>query len=76
MVVSTGCTVAKSGTDDFTSFNNIIMIGNIMYIVAALLIIGWLIGYFGFQVGAIIHALLIIGLVLILLRVIAGKKSL
>ena len=50
--------------------------GNILYIIAVILIIGWLVGYFGFHTGNLIHALLIIAVVLILLKVIGGRKSL
>jgi hypothetical protein len=35
---------------------------NLIYIVAAVLIVGWLIGYFGFSAGSLIPALLIIAL--------------
>lgn len=48
--------------------------GNILYIVAVVLIIGWLLGNFVFHLGAIIHVLLVIALVIILLRIIQGKK--
>ncbi|MEI9909277.1 MAG: lmo0937 family membrane protein [Bacteroidota bacterium] len=48
--------------------------GNVLYIVAVILVIGWLVGFFGFHAGGIIHVLLVIALIAILLRVIQGKK--
>jgi hypothetical protein len=47
---------------------------NLLYIVAIILIIGWLLGYFAFHAGGIIHVLLVIAVIVILLRVIQGKK--
>ena len=49
---------------------------NILYVVAAILVIGWLVGYFAFHLGAIIHVLLIIAVVIILLKVIRGNQAL
>ncbi len=48
--------------------------GNLIYIIAVILIIGWAIGFFAFKVGAIIHVLLVIAVIAILLRVIQGRK--
>jgi len=48
--------------------------GNILYILAVILIIGWAIGFFAFNAGAIIHILLVIAVIAILLKVIQGKK--
>jgi hypothetical protein len=45
-----------------------------LYIIAVILIIGWLLGYFAFHAGGIIHVLLVIAVIIILLRVIQGKK--
>ncbi|ULQ52723.1 lmo0937 family membrane protein [Flavihumibacter fluvii] len=50
--------------------------GNLLYIIAVILVIGWLIGFFAFHVGGIIHILLVIALIAIILRVIQGKKVL
>ena len=47
---------------------------NLLYIVAVILIIGWLLGFFAFNAGGIIHVLLVIAVIVILLRVIQGKK--
>lgn len=48
--------------------------GNLLYIIAMVLIIGWLIGFFGFNTGDIIHILLVIAAIAVLLRVIQGKR--
>lgn len=48
--------------------------GNLLYIIAVILIIGWLVGYFGYHAGSLIHILLVIALIVIILRIIQGKK--
>jgi hypothetical protein len=50
--------------------------GNLLYVVAVILIIGWLIGLIGFNAGGLIHILLVIALIAIILRVIQGRKIL
>jgi len=50
--------------------------GNLLYVVAVILIIGWLVGYFGFHAGNLIHGLLVIALVVIIFRIIDGRKIL
>ena len=47
---------------------------NLLYTVAVILVILWAVGYLGFHAGGIIHILLMIALIVILLRVIQGKK--
>ena len=42
--------------------------GNLLYIIAVILIIGWAIGFFGYAAGGIIHVLLVIAIVLILVK--------
>ena len=49
---------------------------NVLYIIAAILIIGWLVGYFGYHAGGLIHALLVIAVIVIVIRIIQGKKIL
>jgi hypothetical protein len=44
--------------------------GNLLYIIAIILIIGWAIGFFGYHAGGVIHVLLVIAVVLFLLKVI------
>jgi hypothetical protein len=50
--------------------------GNILYVVAVVLIILWAIGYLSYNAGAIIHVLLVVAIIAILLRVIQGRKVL
>ena len=50
--------------------------GNLLYIIAVILIIGWLIGFVGYHVGGLIHILLVIAIVVILLRLIQGRNPL
>ncbi len=49
--------------------------GNLLYVIAVILIIGWAIGFIGFHAGGIIHVLLVIAVIAILLRVISGKNA-
>lgn len=48
--------------------------GNLLYLIAIILIIGWAIGFFAYGIGGLIHLLLGIALISILLRIINGKK--
>jgi hypothetical protein len=48
--------------------------GNLLYIIAVILIICWAIGFFAYSAGYLIHILLVIALIAILLRVISGSK--
>jgi hypothetical protein len=49
--------------------------GNLLYAVAVILVILWVIGFLGMHAGGMIHVLLIIAVVAILLRVIRGNKA-
>lgn len=46
--------------------------GNLLYIIAVILVIAWLVGMLGYNQGGIIHILLVIAIVAVLLRVIRG----
>jgi hypothetical protein len=48
--------------------------GNLLYVVAVVLIIAWLVGLVGFHAGGIIHVLLVIALIAVILRVIQGRR--
>jgi hypothetical protein len=48
--------------------------GNLLYIVAVILIIAWAIGFIGYSVGGMIHVLLVIAVIAIIFRVIQGRK--
>lgn len=50
--------------------------GNLLYVIAVILIIAWLLGMFAFHVtGGLIHALLVIAVIAVILRLIQGNKS-
>jgi len=44
--------------------------GNLLYVIAVVLIIAWAIGFLGYHAGGIIHVLLVIAIIAILLKVI------
>lgn len=48
--------------------------GNLLYLIAVILIIGWAIGYFGYATGPLVHILLVIALIAVILRIIKGNK--
>jgi hypothetical protein len=50
--------------------------GNLLYIIAVILIVAWLIGFLGFHAGGIIHILLVIAIIVVLLRIIQGRRPL
>jgi len=45
---------------------------NLLYTIAVVLVILWLLGFFFTNIGSIIHLLLVIAVILILLKVIKG----
>lgn len=50
--------------------------GNLLYIIAVILIIGWAVGFIGYSAGGLIHILLVIAVIAIILRLIQGRKPL
>lgn len=50
--------------------------GNILYVVAILFVIAWIIGIIGYGAGGIVHILLVIAVIVILLRIIQGRRPL
>ena len=44
--------------------------GNLLYLIAVILVIGWAIGFIGYHAGGLIHILLVIAVIAILLKVI------
>ena len=44
--------------------------GNLLYVIAVILVIAWAIGFLGYHAGGLIHILLVIALIAILLKVI------
>jgi hypothetical protein len=49
--------------------------GNLLYIIAVILVIIWAFGFIGFQLGWVIHILLVIAVIAVLLRVIQGSSN-
>jgi hypothetical protein len=49
--------------------------GNLLYIIAVILVISWAIGYVGYGTGGIIHLLLVIAIIAVLFRVISGNRN-
>lgn len=48
----------------------------LLYLIAIILVIGWLFGFFVFHVGGgLIHILLVIAIIAVLLRVIRGGNA-
>ncbi|MBC7653307.1 MAG: lmo0937 family membrane protein [Oligoflexus sp.] len=48
--------------------------GSILYIIAIVLVIGWLFGFFVYSLGALIHVLLVIAVIAVLLAIIRGAS--
>ncbi|HEY9559949.1 MAG TPA: lmo0937 family membrane protein [Anseongella sp.] len=47
---------------------------SLLYIIAVILIIGWLVGFFAYSVGGLIHILLVIAIIAILINIIRGRR--
>ncbi len=50
--------------------------GNLLYIIAVILVIAWAIGFIGYNVGGLIHILLVIAVIAIIIRIIQGRRVL
>ncbi|HEX4374012.1 MAG TPA: lmo0937 family membrane protein [Puia sp.] len=48
--------------------------GSLLYLIAIILVIAWLIGFLGYHAGGLIHILLVIAVIAILLRIIRGAS--
>ena len=48
--------------------------GNLLYLIAVVLVIAWAIGFFAYSIGGIFHILLVIAVIAILLRLIRGER--
>lgn len=58
------------------TLKKLIIMGDIIWLIVVLLIIGWLVGYFGFgeAVGSLIHILLVLAIIGILYRLATGRR--
>jgi len=48
---------------------------NLLYFIAVILIIFWLLGFYVYSLGALIHILLVIAVIAILIRIIRGDRA-
>jgi hypothetical protein len=48
--------------------------GNLLYAIAIILLIGWALGFFVYSAGSLIHILLVIAIVAIVFRLIRGER--
>jgi len=48
----------------------------VLELIIAILIVGWLLGFFAFHVGSLIHILLVIAIIVVLVRIIQGRSPL
>lgn len=81
MAVDATNTAAWQGYFMFNDGNQIFyfnfkIMGNLLYILAVLLIIGWLLGMFAFHVsGGLIHVLLVIAVILFVIQLLNGRRG-
>lgn len=50
------------------------IMGNLLYYIAIILIIAWAIGFLGYGAGYLIHALLVIAVLAVIMRLISGRS--
>lgn len=48
--------------------------GNLLYIIAVILVIAWLIGFLGYAAGGLVHILLVLAVISILVNIIGGDR--
>lgn len=48
---------------------------SLLYIIAVILVIGWLVGFIGYSAGGLIHLLLVIAVIAILIDFIQGRRG-
>lgn len=48
---------------------------SILYFIAVILVIGWLVGFFAYSAGGLIHILLVIAVIAVLLNIIQGRSA-
>jgi hypothetical protein len=46
---------------------------SLLYLIAVILVIGWIFGFFIYSLGALIHVLLVLALISILISIIRGR---
>ena len=48
--------------------------GDLLYVIAVILIIVWALGFFAFSLGSVVHILLVIAIIAVLLNIIRGRR--
>lgn len=48
--------------------------GNILYVIAVILIVVWAIGFFAYSLGSVIHILLVLALISFLIRILNKNR--
>ena len=48
---------------------------NLLYIIAVILIIGWVLGFFVYSAGGLIHALLVLAVIAVLINLIRDSNG-
>lgn len=48
---------------------------NLLYLIAVILLIGWVLGFFVFSLGEFIHVLLVFAIIAVLFRLIRGRRA-
>ncbi|MFB6319922.1 MULTISPECIES: lmo0937 family membrane protein [unclassified Saccharicrinis] len=46
---------------------------SILYLIAVVLVVGWIFGFFVYSVGGLIHILLVLAVISLLISIIRGK---
>ncbi|MEB2779110.1 lmo0937 family membrane protein [Algoriphagus persicinus] len=47
---------------------------SLLYFIAVILLIGWLVGVFAYSAGGLIHVLLVLAVIAVLFRLISGRS--
>ncbi len=47
---------------------------SLLYLIAVILVVGWLVGFFAYGAAGLIHALLVIAIISILVGIISGGR--
>lgn len=47
----------------------------IIYVIAVVLVIAWLVGWFGFQTGGLFHLVLVIAFVMVVLNLLQSNRT-
>lgn len=54
---------------------NLFFMGNLLYLVAVILVIAWAVGFLGYHAGGLIHILLVIAVIAVILKIVRGAAN-